>query len=218
MTTWLYDSDPLALLAFEAPLETLKARLASNSRFFENMIARFFLENRHRTTLMLKPDPDLASKEEAAEREQLKAVRKSLQPDQLHEVIANTRELKRLQELPDPPEALAAIPTLKIADLERTNKLIPWSFWKKRASEPSIMTSSPTGSSIWTWGSTSTPLSRSTCLMSPLFGRALVEIGTEKEDFVALTQRISRKTGGIYPDVFTSASKADENGGRCGCF
>jgi hypothetical protein len=38
----------------------------------------------------------------------------------------------------------------------------------------------------------------------PLFGRALVEMGTEKEDFVTLTQRISRKTGGIRPQTFTS--------------
>ena len=41
----------------------------------------------------------------------------------------------------------------------------------------------------------------------PLFGRALVEIGTEKEDFVTLTQRISRKTGGIRPQSLTSNVK-----------
>ncbi|RLG31814.1 peptidase M16, partial [Methanosarcinales archaeon] len=44
----------------------------------------------------------------------------------------------------------------------------------------------------------------------PLFGRALVEIGTEKEDFVTLTQRISQKTGGIHSHVFTSPVKNTE--------
>ena len=38
----------------------------------------------------------------------------------------------------------------------------------------------------------------------PLLGRAFVEMGTEEEDFVTLTQRISRKTGGIHPVPFTS--------------
>ena len=36
---------------------------------------------------------------------------------------------------------------------------------------------------------------------------ALLEIGTETEDFVKLTQRIGRQTGGITPTTFTSAIK-----------
>ncbi len=57
LNTWLYGEDPLALIAFEAPLEAVKSQLASNRSFFEEMIARFLLNNRHRTTLILKPDP-----------------------------------------------------------------------------------------------------------------------------------------------------------------
>jgi Zn-dependent M16 (insulinase) family peptidase len=43
-----------------------------------------------------------------------------------------------------------------------------------------------------------------------LFGRALLEMGTETEDFVSLTQRISRKTGGIHPSYLTSGIKDSE--------
>jgi Zn-dependent M16 (insulinase) family peptidase len=43
----------------------------------------------------------------------------------------------------------------------------------------------------------------------PLFSSALVEIGTETEDFVKLTQRIGRKTGGIRPTSFISAVKGE---------
>ncbi|MCK4726606.1 MAG: peptidase M16, partial [Anaerolineales bacterium] len=38
----------------------------------------------------------------------------------------------------------------------------------------------------------------------PLFGRALIEVGTEKEDFVKLSQRIGRTTGGLRPTTFTT--------------
>ena len=38
----------------------------------------------------------------------------------------------------------------------------------------------------------------------PLFGRSLLQLGTETEDFVRLTQRIGQKTGGIAPQAFTS--------------
>ena len=177
------------------------------------MIDRFFLENRHRTTLILEPDPEPRGQgEKLTEREQLKAVRKSLQPDQLQEVIANTRELKRLQELPDPPEALAAIPTLKIADLDRTNKLIPLKLLEQEGVRTLYHDLFTNGIVYLDVGLNLQSLKQEHLPYVPLFGRALVEIGTEKEDFVALTQRISRKTGGIHPEVFTSASKADERG------
>ena len=157
LTTWLYDADPLSLLAFEAPLQGLRNQLTANPRYFENMIERIFLKNPHRTTLVLEPDPELAGREEAAEREKLDTVRESLQSAQLEGVIANTRELKRLQELPDPPEALRTIPTLSLADLDPTNKHIPQVLLRRKASKLSIMTSSPTGLSTWTLDSICIP-------------------------------------------------------------
>jgi hypothetical protein len=46
----------------------------------------------------------------------------------------------------------------------------------------------------------------------PLFSRALLEMGTEDEDFVSLTQRISRKTGGIRPSLFVSSIRDSPQG------
>jgi presequence protease len=212
LTTWLYDSDPLALLAFETPLERLKSGLVSDPRFFENLIVRFFLQNRHRATLILEPDPELTSKEEATEREQLKVIKESLQPSQLQEIIANTRELKRLQELPDPPAALEAIPTLKIADLDRTNKLIPLVALEKAGVRTFYHDLFTNGIFYLEVGFNLHSLKQMHLPYVSLFGRALIEIGTEKEDFVALTQRISGKTGGLRPEIFTSASKTDARG------
>jgi Zn-dependent M16 (insulinase) family peptidase len=42
-------------------------------------------------------------------------------------------------------------------------------------------------------------------------------LGTEQEDFVALTQRIGRETGGIYSQSFSSAVRG-EQGGTCWLF
>jgi presequence protease len=212
LTTWLYDSDPLSLLAFEAPLEALKSRLVSNPQFLENMINRFFLQNPHRVTLILKPDPELTMKEETAEREQLRAIKQHLQPAQVQEIIANTRELKRLQELPDSPEALETIPTLELADLDRTNRLLPQTLLEKGEARTLYHDIFTNGIVYLDVGFNLHSLKQEHLPLVSLFGRALVEIGTEKEDFVALTQRISRKTGGIRPEVFTSTSKTDERG------
>src|SRR5207253_11418721 len=40
-----------------------------------------------------------------------------------------------------------------------------------------------------------------------LFSQALLEMGTEKEDFVKLSQRIGRKTGGIRTSSFASMTR-----------
>jgi Zn-dependent M16 (insulinase) family peptidase len=125
LSTWLHEEDPLALVAFQAPLDAVKSQLASKQTFFEEMIDRMLLKNPHRTTLILKPDTELAQKEEAAEREKLSKAREGMNSAELQEVISNTRELKRLQETPDTPEALASIPTLSLEDLDGKNKTIP---------------------------------------------------------------------------------------------
>ena len=52
-------------------------------------------------------------------------------------------------------------------------------------------------SSISIWRSTSAASRRRSCRILSLFSRALFQTGTAKEDFVSLTQRIGRSTGGV---------------------
>ena len=43
--------------------------------------------------------------------------------------------------------------------------------------------------------------------LAPLFARALLEMGTETEDFVRLSQRVGRSTGGIYPTTLAAPKR-----------
>ncbi len=56
MRTWLHDGDPMAPLAFEDALKSLKARLAAGEKVFETIIKTLILDNPHRTTVLLKAD------------------------------------------------------------------------------------------------------------------------------------------------------------------
>jgi Zn-dependent M16 (insulinase) family peptidase len=207
LTTWLYDSDPLALLKFEAPLDSIKAQAKSNTSFFEEIIEDLFLKNYHCTTLILKPDPALREREEAAEKERLSTARSDMSSSKVESVMANTRELKRLQETPDPPEVLATIPVLKLADLDRKNKTIPLTRLHRKGSTILFHDLFTNGIAYLDIGFDLHNLPHKYLQYVPLLGRALAEIGTEKEDFVTLTQRISRKTGGIRSQIFTSTVK-----------
>ena len=98
LKSWLYDRDPLEPLAFEAPLRTLKAHLAGGEPYFESLIARFLLDNPHRTTLTLRPDPEQGEREAAAERQRLDTARAAMSRPDLEGLVEATCTLKRLQE------------------------------------------------------------------------------------------------------------------------
>ncbi|MBW2065462.1 MAG: insulinase family protein [Deltaproteobacteria bacterium] len=212
LKTWLYGEDPLALVAFEGPLNRIKSSIGSNRRFFEEMIERCFIENLHRTTLILEPDPELSAKEDAAERETLERARSSMDEGRIQEVIQTSRELKKMQETPDPPEALAKIPRLRLEDLDRENKEIPISFQRHGSTEILYHDIFTNGILYLDLGFNLHALPQEHLPYVPLFGRALIEMGTEEEDYVSITRRISRKTGGIRPLLFNSATKNGHRG------
>lgn len=207
LTTWLYGGDPLALLAFEGPLQAVKDRIQAGGNDLRDLIRRCFLENPHRTTLLLEPDPGLRKRYEDEEKTRLELARSQMGPRRLRELVENARELKRSQEAPDSPEALAAIPRLNLADLDPRNKAIPLLI--------DAMEGTPVCyHDIFTHGIAYLDAGFDLhCLPGPLlpyvslFGRALLEMGTHAEDFVALTQRISRQTGGIRPQALASGVK-----------
>ncbi|MDZ7696094.1 MAG: insulinase family protein [Deltaproteobacteria bacterium] len=205
LTTWLYDGDPLALLTFEAPLEGLKSKIKTHPSFFEEMIERCFLTNTHRSTVMLKPDPKLQEQEQAREQTTLAETRSEMDTAMLADVMENTKVLKTMQQAPDPPEALATIPILKREELDRVNKTIPTTASSEDDKKTLYHDLSTNGIVYFDVGFDLHCLTAEHLPYVPLFGRALTEMGTTKEDFVTLGQRISRKTGGIRSQWLTSS-------------
>jgi Zn-dependent M16 (insulinase) family peptidase len=212
LTTWLYDGDPLGLVAFETPLEALKKTVTDSPSYFESLIDRYFLNNVHRTSLLLRPDPDLAKELDRAEKQRLLQARSSMPPSAIQKIASDTATLKEIQETPDPPQALALIPSLKISDLERVNKTIPLTLIREKGCDLLYHDLFTSGIVYLDLGFNLYALPQEVLPYVPLFSRALLEMGTEDEDFVSLTQRISRKTGGIRPALFTSSVRDSQQG------
>ncbi len=204
LTSWLHEEDPLLPLKYEAPLSEIKSRLLSNSNLFENMIQEYFLSNPHRVNLLLHPDVNLAAAMEAEEREELAAVRRSMSGEELEAVVANTLTLRKLQETPDPPEALATIPRLRISDLDKKNKTTPITVFEEKEGKVLYHDLFTSGIVYLDLGFDLHQLPQSCLPYFRLFGRALTEMGTQKEDYVRLSQRIGQKTGGIQPELLSS--------------
>lgn len=210
MRTWLYGGDPLEPLQFEGPLAALKEHIGAGARVFETLIRQHILDNKHRTTVLLNADTTQAAREADEERARLEAAELAMTPEQLAEVAQQTEKLIELQNTPDDPAALARIPTLTLGDLPRTNKPIPIA----REEVAGIRTYThelPTNGVIYLdLGFDMQALPGRLLPYLPIFSRALTQTGTSREDFVALTQRIGRSTGGVGVQRWASTRRDGE--------
>src|SRR6185295_2601203 len=130
-----------------------------------------------------------AAEEVAVERARLDAAAAAMDDTARAEVVAETAHLKALQETPDPPEALAKVPTLGLKDLDRTNKPIP--IERGTIAGARLYTHAlPTNGIIYL--DLGFDLRRVPARLVPylsIFSRALFQTGTAKEAFVSLKQR-----------------------------
>ncbi|MGE5222248.1 MAG: insulinase family protein [Omnitrophica WOR_2 bacterium] len=207
LSTWLYDGDPLSPLAFEAPLSQIKEQLASGEPYFENLINQHLLKNGNRTTVILRPDPGVGKEQEAAEQRRLMKVRQSLSEQELQEIVEETRRLKLRQETPDSAEALQTIPSLKLEELDKQNKLIPLNVSEQHGDRILYHDLFTNGIVYLDVGFNLHSLPQEYIPYLSLFGRALLEIGTESQDFVKLSQRIGATTGGIRRTILTTSQR-----------
>ncbi len=203
LSTWLYDGNPLDGMSFEAPLQAIKSA-AARGNYFETLIKDHFLNNPHRTTLHLIPDPQEGKRKEKAEQERLEKVRAGLSQTELEALIKTTVELKQRQETPDSPEALATIPALKLKDIEPTIKTIPIEVRQSGETKVLFHDLFTNGIVYFDLGFDLHNLPAELMPYAGLLGRALLQMGTETEDYVQLTQRIGSQTGGIGSAAITS--------------
>lgn len=192
---WLHGGDPLAPLQFEDALASLKQKAGQGH--FSREIRRLFLDNPHRLTARLEADPEQGAREAQAEAERLAQVRAGLDATALETVLERTKRLTALQEAADRPEDLAKIPTLTLADLDREIRTVPTEE-TEIAGVRALYHDLPTlGILYLDLGFDLHVIDKAELPYLPLFGRALLQTGTGSEDFVSLTQRIGRTTGGV---------------------
>ena len=211
LSSWVYGQDPLEPLMFEGPLTAVKNQLATNPTYLQDLIRTFLIENTHRVTLVLEPDTELAQREEAAEKERLAEVRAKLNDSDIESLIKRTGELKAIQSAPDDPAELAKIPRLTLDDLDKESKTIPIEVSNESSADILYHDLFTNGIVYLEVGFNAHALPQELLPYLKLFGRSLTGIGTESESFVKLSQRIGRKTGGIYPTTsISNKRKSDE--------
>jgi len=208
LAAWLYDGDPIEPLRYEQPLAHLKERMASGD-VFRPLLKRLLIDNKHKVTVELNPDKALGKVQDDEEKARIAAYRAGLSPEDIEKVVADTEELKRLQETPDSPEALACVPSLDISDIPRESKSIPCDISTMGATQ--LLTHDIVTSDILyaehLMDLHSVPMDLMPLV--PLWCRAMQRMGTSKRNFVDFDQTMGATTGGFSLSPFTSSIRGE---------
>ena len=197
VTLWSYGGDPVAGIAFEDTLAEVKRRIAAEPDFFTARIRAHLLDNPHRTTVVLEPDADYGPRREREERERLEAIRKTWTAARAARVRNAAERLRAAQVRPDPPEALARIPTLQLRDLNPNIETYPC---EETVRDDVRWFTHDLFTSGIVYLDLAFPLRNLPAALLPHVGildGALLETGTSREDYAAFNRRIGRRTGGV---------------------
>ncbi|WP_320171436.1 insulinase family protein [Maridesulfovibrio sp.] len=194
MTSWLYDGHPLEYVRYEQPLAELKARLENGENVFEPLISEIFLNNSYRSSVLMIPDSEVGPKREADEKARLDKARSAMDESEYQSVLKKAAELQAEQEAEDSPEALATIPRLTIADIEKEGREIVCD----QKGDTLFHDLDTNGIMYLDLAFDFSGLEDRLVPYLPIFGRALLQTGTRSTDFVTMTRRMAAKTGGIH--------------------
>lgn len=117
LKAWLYDSSPIDVLDMLKPLENIKKQYKNG--YFEKLIKECYLDNNHRSLVMMEPDDTLLEKQEDEIKDKLKVIKENMSNDEIDNVVLQNEKLKERQEYVANEEDLEVLPRLKIEEIDK---------------------------------------------------------------------------------------------------
>jgi presequence protease len=123
MRAWLYGGDPTLYLSQEAEIAKIKGQ--ANNKYFEKLIKKYLIDNKHASIVVLKPVQGLEEKKAAQEKQKMATYKAKLSSKELEDLVKQSQDLKKWKDTQDAPEALAKMPSLTRSDLNTEMEEIP---------------------------------------------------------------------------------------------
>ena len=118
MESWLFDDKkPFIHLECLDTFEYLRNQISNG--YFEDLIRKYLLENKHGAVVVVAPQKGLNSAKEAALEKKLAEKKAAMSAEEIQNLIAQTKHLHAYQEEPSPEEDLKKIPMLKREDMRK---------------------------------------------------------------------------------------------------
>ncbi len=210
INTWIYEKKPTLFLKMGSVLSAIRQRWEQNPRIFNELIRERLLDNPHRLTIVLSPDPGKQARFDANEDARLKAIRSQLTDEQMIEIAADAAELERLNGQPNSSEDLAKLPQLRVSDLPE--KPLHVSTSVETISGRPLLRSNvfSNGVNYLTLNFDLQGLPQHLWQYLPRYTDAIHKLGAGSIDYAKMAQRTAAATGGLecFPNFSTHALDA----------
>ena len=190
---WLHADDPISTLMIGDNLKRLRSA-TTDPQFFPQMIRRHLLDNPHRVTLLLHPDPEHAQREEQAFAERLEGIREHLDETAIAVIKTKAADLQKSQEAQDD---MSCLPILELSDIESAEPITPFNTEEISSCKTFWFNQPTNGITYLNLQFNASGLDDSLRPYLPMFGALLPQIGAAGHDYLAMSRRITAATGGI---------------------
>ena len=211
VNTWIYEKEPTLFLKMGKHLSAVRQRWAQNPRIFNELIRERLLDNPHRLTAILTPDPDMQARLDANEDKRLKAIRSQLTDKQMKQIAADAAELEHLSGQPNSPEDLAKLPQLSVSELPKGPLHIPTTV--ETVSGCTLLRNDifSNGVNYFVLSFDLQGLPQPLWQYLPRYTDAINKLGAGKMNYEQMAQRSAAATGGIGCSLNFSEHALDPN-------
>lgn len=201
---WRRGDDPTRSLRFAVTCDDLCRRIHTGEPVFETLIRDGLLDNPHRVTLTLIPDPGMDRRQTDAQATRLARIEAVLTLADRAALVRETARLDAASSAPEPAEALATIPTLRLTDLARDRAMPVPEAIPTVGAEILWHPHRTNGLAYLDFAFDLRTVPPDDLPLVPLLGRALIEFAVANNATLGL--RIARETGGIEPRIWSATA------------
>ncbi len=204
--TWLYDDrKPFEYLELQETYQELKEAVPTS--YYEDMLKTLFLENNHKSIVVVRPVKGLTGKRDRALAERLAAKKAAMSEKEIEKIVAETEALADYQEEPDSVENLMKLPMLAREDIGK--KARPYCNEERKMEDTTLLYHDIDTNGIG-YLRLLFDLRQVPEELFPYVGFLQAIIGlvdTKKRSYSELYNEINLQTGGIAPavNVYTNA-------------
>lgn len=122
LETWLYDGDPVGGIEFGSVFDSLREKIGSG--WYEKLLSDIFLDNAHSCSVLLEPSYTLGDEDRQRESDNIKSRLAAMSTEQKETLKSEQAKLIEWQSSVDSPEAVASIPKIDLADIDKNPELV----------------------------------------------------------------------------------------------
>jgi Zn-dependent M16 (insulinase) family peptidase len=212
---WLYGLDPLAFLRLGPILAHWRRRLDQDPAVLTRLIRRHLLDNPHRLTLILRPQPGRPAERVQRLATRVRRFRRGLSSVELEHLGKEAADLEDRQSRPNSPAALATLPVLHLGDLPRDPAACR-SHSTRLPNGTTVLRQEVAcnGVSYFTLAFDLSGLPERLLPYVPAYSTFLTRLGTRRLDYAELSEALTRSSGGLVGMVHVSPELAVPGAGR----